>query len=63
MKKRLAMSRSFRPVKEIWNMHSSCFGEPEDLIILFHDLAARVGTASHEHEYGDYVVFALMLCS
>ena len=34
-------------------MHSSCFMEPEDLIILLHDLAARVGTASDEHEYGD----------
>jgi hypothetical protein len=47
------MSRSFRPVKEIWNLHSSCFVEPEDLIILLHDLAARVGTASDEHQYGE----------
>lgn len=47
------MSHSFRPVKEIWNMHSSCFVEPEELIALLHDLAARVGTASEEHEYGD----------
>jgi len=47
------MSQSFRPVKEIWNMHSSCFIEPEKLIVLLHDLAARVGTASDEHEYGD----------
>ena len=47
------MSQSFRPVKEIWNMHSSCFVEPEELTRLFHDLAARVGTASDEHEYGD----------
>ncbi len=47
------MSQSFRPVKEIWNMHSSCFVEPEELITLLHDLAARVGTASDEHEYGD----------
>ena len=47
------MSRSFRPVKEIWNMHSSCFVEPEELTMLLHDLAARVGTASDEHEYGD----------
>jgi hypothetical protein len=47
------VSRSFRPVKEIWNVHSSCFVEPEDLIILLHELAARVGTASDEHEYGD----------
>jgi len=47
------MSQSFRPVKEIWNMHSSCFVEPEELIVLLHDLAARVGTASDEHEYGD----------
>ena len=46
------MSRSFRPVKEVWNIHSSCFVEPEDLIILLHDLAARVGTASDEQEYG-----------
>jgi hypothetical protein len=47
------MSRSFRPVKEIWNAHSSCFVESEDLIILLHDLAARVDTASDEHEYGE----------
>jgi|ERR1039458_2307783 hypothetical protein len=47
------MSQSFRPVKEIWNVHSSCFVESEELIALFYDLAARVGTASAEHEYGD----------
>ncbi len=47
------MSQSFRPVKEIWNMHSSCFVESEELIALFYDLAARVGTASDEHEYGE----------
>ncbi len=47
------MNHSFRPVKEIWNMHSSCFVEPEELTSLLHDLAARVGTASDEHEYGD----------
>ena len=47
------MSQSFRRVKEIWNMHSSCFVEPEELITLLHDLAARVGTASDEHGYGD----------
>ena len=27
--------------------------EPEELIALLHDLAARIGTASDEHEYGD----------
>jgi hypothetical protein len=48
-----AMSQSFRAVQEIWNVHSSCFIEPEKLIVLLHDLAARVGTASDEHEYGD----------
>ncbi len=47
------MSQSFRAVKEIWNAHSSCFIEPEKLIELLHDLAARVGTASDEHAYGD----------
>jgi hypothetical protein len=47
------MSQSFRAVQEIWNVHSSCFIEPEKLIVLLHDLAARVGTASDEHEYGD----------
>ena len=47
------MSQSFRPVQEIWNMHSSCFVESEELTALLHDLAARVGTASDEHEYGD----------
>jgi hypothetical protein len=47
------MARSFRPVNEIWNVHSSCFVEPDDLIILLHDLAARVDMASDEHEHGD----------
>ena len=47
------MSQTFRPVKEIWNLPSSCFVEPNELIALLHDLAARVGTASDEHEYGD----------
>ncbi|MGA7629654.1 MAG: hypothetical protein WCB11_02735 [Terriglobales bacterium] len=47
------MSQSFRAVKEIWNVHSSCFIGPEKLMVLLHDLAARVGTASDEHEYGD----------
>ena len=47
------MSQSFRPVKEIWNVPSSCFIEPEKLMVLLHDLAARVGTATDEHEYGD----------
>jgi hypothetical protein len=47
------MSQSFRAVKEIWNAHSSCFIEPEKLMVLLHDLAARVDTASDEHEYGD----------
>lgn len=47
------MSQSFRPVREIWNVHSSCFLEPLQLIALLHDLAARVGTASDEHQYGD----------
>jgi hypothetical protein len=47
------MSQSFRPVKEIWNIHSSCFVESEELIALLHDIAPRVGTASDEHEYGD----------
>ena len=50
------MSRSFRAVKEIWNTHSSCFIEPEQLIVLLHDLAARLGTASDEHGYGDNLV-------
>ncbi|MGC2820442.1 MAG: hypothetical protein WA198_12205 [Candidatus Sulfotelmatobacter sp.] len=48
-----AMSQSFRAVKEIWNAHSSCFIGPEKLTVLLHDLAARVGTASDEHDYGD----------
>lgn len=47
------MSRSFRPIKEIWNMHASCVVEPQELLALLHDLAARVGTASDEQEYGD----------
>ena len=37
------MSQSFRPVKEIWNMHSSCFVETEELIALLHDLAGPSG--------------------
>lgn len=47
------MSQCFRPVKEIWNTHSSCFIESETLITLLHDLAARVATASDDHAYGD----------
>jgi hypothetical protein len=47
------MSQKFRPVKENWNTHSSCFIEPDQLTTLVRDLAARVGTASDEHEYGD----------
>lgn len=46
------MSQCFRPVKEIWNSHSSCFVEPKALITLLHDLAARAGTASDEQAYG-----------
>ena len=45
------MGQCFRPVKEVWNLHSSCFIEPKALITLLHDLAARVGTASDEHDY------------
>ena len=26
------MSQSFRAVKELWNIHSSCFIEPEKLM-------------------------------
>jgi hypothetical protein len=48
-----AMSQGFRALNEIWNVHSSCFMEPEKLIVLLHDLAARVGTESDEHEYGN----------
>ena len=47
------MSQCFRPVKEVWNSHSSCFVEPKALITLLHDLAARADTASDEHSYGD----------
>jgi hypothetical protein len=47
------MSQRFRPVKEIWNSHSSCFVEPKALITLLHDLAARAGIASDKHQYGD----------
>jgi hypothetical protein len=50
------MSRCFRPVKEVWNLHSSCFVEPKALITLLHDLAARVVTPSDEHNYGDNTV-------
>jgi hypothetical protein len=47
------MSQCFRPVKEIWNTHTACFVRSENLILLLHDLAARAGTASDEHGYGD----------
>jgi hypothetical protein len=40
-------------VKEKRYAHSSCFIEAEKLIVLLHDLAARIGTASGEHGYGD----------
>jgi hypothetical protein len=47
------MSQCVRAVKEIWSLHSACFIEPKALITLLHDLAARVGTASDEHNYGE----------
>jgi hypothetical protein len=47
------MSPCFRPVKEIWNTHSSCFVEPKALIALLRDLAATVSTASDELSYGE----------
>jgi hypothetical protein len=47
------MSQSFRAGKVIWNPHPSRFIETEEFIVLVHDLAARVGTANDEHEYGD----------
>jgi hypothetical protein len=47
------MNQCFRPLKQVWNSHSSCFVAPKTLITLLHDLAARVGTASDEHNYGD----------
>jgi hypothetical protein len=53
------MSQSFRAVKEIWNLHSSCFIEAGKLIVLLHDLAARAGTASDEHQYGDVQAVAI----
>ena len=51
------MSQCFRPVKEVWNLHSSCFVGPTALITLLHDLAARVSTASDEHNYGDNTAY------
>jgi hypothetical protein len=48
------MSQKFRPVKEIWNVHSGCFVEPEVLTTLLYDLAARVGSASDDRDCGDY---------
>jgi hypothetical protein len=47
------MSPSFSARWETWNLHSSRLVEPEEGITLLHDLAARVGTASGEHEYGE----------
>jgi hypothetical protein len=47
------MSQSFRAAKKIWNAHSSCFIEPEKLMVLLYDLAARVGSASDGHQNGD----------
>ena len=37
-------------------MHSSCFVEAEQILTLLHDLAARVATASDQHQYGDNAV-------
>ena len=48
------MSQDFRPVKEIWNVHSACFVDPEVLTTLLHDLAARAGSASDERDFGDF---------
>ncbi len=40
------MSQSFRPVKEIWNVHSSCFIEPEKLEA---DERFNVGSFKRQH--------------
>jgi hypothetical protein len=42
-----------RPVQEIWGPHTAYFVERDQLITFLHDLAARVGTSSEGHEYGD----------
>jgi hypothetical protein len=44
----------FRPVQEIWGPHSAYFVELDQFIAFLHDLAARIGTASENHEYGDF---------
>ena len=46
------MSQSFRAVKEIWNVHSSCFIEPEKLMVLLHDVR-RSPYPPWRQEHGD----------
>jgi hypothetical protein len=47
------MSTSLRPVKELWNEHTSCFIAHNEVITLFNDLASRAGTLCSETDYGN----------
>ncbi len=47
------MSMSLRPVIEQWNTHTSCFLAHDEIITLFHELAARADTLCSETDYGD----------
>jgi hypothetical protein len=47
------MSQCFRPIKEIWNSHSSCFVEPKARSHYSTTLRRQWASASDEHSYGD----------
>lgn len=47
------MSTCFRPVKEIWGQHSSCFVTQDTLLLVLHEIATLSGSSSEAHAYGD----------
>ena len=47
------MSLSFRPVKEIWGEHSSCFVDADLMLRVLLTIAVEAGSRGETYEYGD----------
>jgi len=44
---------SFRPVKEVWGEHSSCFVDAGLMLRVLLAIAVEAGSHGEAHEYGD----------
>ncbi len=47
------MSLSFRPVKEVWGEHSSCFVDADLMLRVLLAIAVEAGSHGEAYEYGD----------